>query len=309
MKNRIRKAVITAAGRGTRHYPATNTVQKELFPLVDRSGVTKPTIQFVVEEALAAGIEQICIVTQPGGEAAFRNHFQGLSKQSSIYKKPGMRAISDALVEMGSRITYVPQQTSEGFGHAVYCSREWVDEEPFMLLLGDHVYLSSQTGSCSRQLINAYERFGQAVFGVQQTDAQQLPLFGTVQGGRLLEKNPSTWQVRAVYEKPDPEYARRHLHTVSLAADRFLTFFGMYLFPPTLFTILQQHIEQNLRERGEIQLTSAQAELLQRQSAIAVQVDGVRLDMGTPWGYLETQLLLARSGAWAQDLAKVFTQA
>ncbi len=298
--------VITAAGRGTRHYPATNAVQKEMFPLVDRNGVTKPTIQLVVEEALACGIEEMCIITQPGGETAFRAHFQGLPEQSSLLEKPAAAAVSCALAEMGARITYVAQPSSEGFGHAVFCSREWVAGEPFLLLLGDHVYLSAQPGACGRQMLDSYERFGQAVFGVQQTKAERLPLFGAVQGGALLEKNPAIWQVTSVYEKPDPEYARRHLQTDTLGPDRFLTFFGMYIFPPEIFTVLQEHIEQNLRERGEIQLTGAQAELTRRHGAVAVQVDGLRLDMGTPLGYLETQLLLAKHGVLADDFLKLF---
>ncbi len=306
MKEHVRKAVITAAGKGTRHYPATNAVQKELFPLVDRDGVTKPVIQFVVEEALAAGIEQICIITQPGGEKAFQDHFAVLSADSALRQKPWAGKEAAKLEQMQSAISYVFQESQEGFGHAVNCAAEWVGDEPFLLMLGDHIYLAEQTGACCRQMIQTYNEYGRSVFGVQQTAIDRLHLFGTVKGGTLLQADPATYAVAAVYEKPDAETARQRLTTPGLATDQFLTFFGLYLFTPALFTILQEHIEQNRRERGEIQLTTAQAELVQRAEAVAVEVAGTRLDMGTPFGYIETQLLLAMKGTLAAELERLF---
>jgi UTP--glucose-1-phosphate uridylyltransferase len=302
----VRKAVITAAGKGTRHYPATNAVQKELFPIVDRDGVTKPVIQFVVEEALAGGIEQICIITQPGGEKAFQEHFAGLPSDSSLRQKPWAQRECENLEHMQSIISYVFQETQEGFGHAVHCAAEWVGDEPFMLMLGDHIYMAEETGLCSRQMIQTYADHSRSVFGVQQTSVDRLHLFGTVKGETRLATSPPTYAVETVYEKPSADVARQQLQTPGLAEDQFLTFFGLYIFTPALFSILQEHIAENKRERGEIQLTTAQAELVRRQGAVAVEVEGTRLDMGTPFGYVETQLLLAMKGTLAAELERVF---
>jgi len=303
MAKSIRKAVITAAGKGTRHYPATNAVQKELFPLVDRDGVTKPTIQLVVEEALAAGVEEICLVVQPGADEDFKEHFAGLKNGQSLQDKPWIQQQSALLERLQPRLSFIYQQSAEGFGHAVYSAAEWVGDEPFLLLLGDHVYLAPQPGWCSRRLLAVHEQSGQSVFGVQETAGASLHLFGAVAGTPLLQEHPRVWRAAAVYEKPEITFAREHCRTAGLADDRYLTFFGLYLFTPTIFTILGQHIQQNLRERGEIQLTTAQAELIRREGALAVEVDGLRLDMGTPRGYLETQLRLAMSGPLAAEIS------
>ncbi|NLP09235.1 NTP transferase domain-containing protein [bacterium] len=299
----IRKAVITAAGKGTRHYPATNAVQKELFPLVDRDGVTKPTIQLVVEEALAAGVEEICLVVQPGADAVFKEHFTGVKDQQRLQDKSWMQEQSALLERIHPRLSFVFQQSAEGFGHAVYSAAEWVGDEPFLLLLGDHVYLAPQPGWCSRRLLAVHQQSGQSVFGVQQTAGASLHLFGVVAGMPLLQEHPRVWRAAAVYEKPEIMFAREHCRTTGLADDRYLAFFGLYLFTPKIFTILRQHIEQNLRERGEIQLTTAQAELIRREGALAVEVDGLRLDMGTPRGYLETQLRLVMASPLASEIS------
>jgi len=304
MKRPVRKAVITAAGYGTRHFPASHVVQKELFPLVDRFGISKPTIQLVVEEALAAGVEAICIVTQPGRAEEFQRHFQPLPPDSALVHKSAVRQQSEQLAELHGKLSYVVQSSADGFGHAVHCAAEWVGEEPFLLLLGDHVYLAPQVGSCGRQLIAAYEASQQPVFGVQQTDISQLHLFGTVRGGARLHQQPPTWQALAVHEKPGPEFARSRCQTAGLAPDRFLTFFGLYLLTPAIFTILGQHIARNQRQHGEIQLTPALAELLQTQGGLAVELEGKRLDMGTPLGYVETQLALAWHSPFAEELKK-----
>ncbi len=298
----IRKAVITAAGRGTRQYPATNAVQKELFPLVDRDGITKPAIQIIVEEALAAGIEELCIIVQPGMEARFKEHFHSLSKKelAACKDKRWVFKQSELLEKLQQAITYVQQSSQDGFGHAVYCAKEWVGDEPFLLMLGDHIYISNQKESCANQLIAGFRRFQQPVYAVKQTPAELIYLFGTVTGTPLA-RNPAAYQLTLVREKPDVAYARRYLKTEGMPEDTFLTFFGMHILTPGIFTVLQEHIEQNIREKGEIQLTAAQAELCRREGAVGLEIDGLRLDMGTPFGLLETQMALAMHGVFAHD--------
>ncbi|HOX85417.1 MAG TPA: sugar phosphate nucleotidyltransferase [bacterium] len=304
---KIRKAVITAAGKGTRQYPATNSVQKELFPLVDRDGITKPTIQIIAEQALQSGIEQICIVVQPGGEKQFRSHFVGLGadeKHLFANKKWGLKQ-SDLLDQLHDSITYLPQTQQEGYGHAVYCAREWVGDEPFLLMLGDHVYISASQLSCTQQLLQAFSRYQKSVYAIKQTPAELIYLFGTVTGERI-DQDPPAYQLTRIVEKPDVKYAREHLRVEGLPADTFLSFFGMHVLTPTIFTILENHIRNNIRQNNEIQLTTAQAELCTQEGTIGVEVDGQRLDMGTPLGYIETQIALAMSGAFAMETERFF---
>ncbi|MBN1559434.1 UTP--glucose-1-phosphate uridylyltransferase [candidate division KSB1 bacterium] len=296
----VNKAIITAAGRGTRQYPASNAVQKELFPLVDRDGLAKPTIQIIVEEAMRAGIEKIAIIVQPGEEKQFQNHFKGLSdgEKKPFHDKPRELAQSERLEEMRRAITYIHQTEQLGFGHAVYCAQQWVGHDPVLLMLGDHIYLSQTEISCAEQLVNLYGRLRKSIIAVQQTPLQELHLFGTV-AGVPLDSPRGLYQLTRIIEKPSPEMARRELMMPDLEPDNFLTVFGLYLLTPTIFTILSEHVQQNVRERGEIQLTSALEVLIEREGAIGYQIAGERLDMGTPLGYLQTQFKLARHGVFA----------
>src|SRR5690349_8630266 len=157
---KVRKAVITAAGRGTRQYPASAAVQKEMFPLVDRDGLTKPIIQIIGEEAIDSGIEEICIVVAPDQEAIYRDYFRGLDQEAiqSFRGKEWALLASEKLSAFGKRLHFAEQKTPEGFGHAVYQARDFVGDEPFLLLLGDHVYISDMIDRCARQLIRVYEQ-------------------------------------------------------------------------------------------------------------------------------------------------------
>jgi UTP--glucose-1-phosphate uridylyltransferase len=294
----VRKAVITAAGRGTRQFPATRSIQKELLPLVDRDGVTKPTIQIIIEECLASGIEDICIVVSPGGAAPFKEHFSRLTdSERRIFKgKEWALAQADALRRIEERITYVEQPTPEGYGHAVYQAKDFVGDEPFLLLLGDHVYISNGTKRCAEQVIDTYSVAQCAVSAVQQTPDDRLHLFGTVTGTRLGHGDPPVYDVTAIKEKPSIDYAAEHLQTTGVKRGYYLCFFGMHVFPPSIFECLAHHIHNNLRENGEIQLTSSQEMLRSKERYVAVETSGERLDMGVPLGYIETQMALALNG-------------
>jgi len=299
----IKKAVITAAGHGTRQYPATNAVQKELFPLVDLDGITKPTIQIIAEQALHAGIEEICIVIQPGESEQFRKHFVGLTEEDklSFKTKPWGLKQSDLLDRLKHSVTYVEQTVQEGYGHAVYCASEWVGDDPFLLLLGDHVYITESKSSCIQQALDGFKQVGRSTFAVQETPLDQIHLYGTVAGKRIQDA-PPLYEIHKMIEKPDAAVARRELVTDGLPDDTFLTFFGIYVFTSTLFEVLGSHIQNNVRSKGEIQLTTAQAELAETEGAVAQIIHGQYLDMGTPLGYIETQIALARQGAFAHDV-------
>lgn len=294
----VRKAVITEAGRGTRQFPATRSIQKEMLPLVDRDGVTKPTIQIIIEECLASGIEDICIVVSPGGAKPFKDHFSRLrDDERKIFKgKEWALAQADTLRRIEERITYVEQATPEGYGHAVYQAKGFVGDEPFLLLLGDHVYISNSKKRCAQQVMDTYAVTKCAVSAVQQTPDDHLHLFGTVKGTRLGQGDPPIYDVEQIMEKPSIDFAAEHLQTPGVKRGYYLCFFGMHVFPPSLFDCLAHHIDNNIREKGEIQLTSSQEMLRSQERYVAVETSGERLDMGVPLGYIETQTALALSG-------------
>src|SRR5271169_5056390 len=212
---KVRKAVITAAGRGTRQYPASTAVQKEMFPLVDRDGLTKPIIQIIGEEAIDSGIEEICIVTQPGEEKHYRDYFRRLddSMVKAFRGKDWAILESEKLGAFGERLHFAEQASPEGFGHAVYQAKEFVGDEPFLLLLGDHVYISDVKDRCARQLIKVFEQYMlDAVTGVQLTLERHLHLFGTIRGGPI-EPAKGIYRAELIIEKPSIEMAREKLVT------------------------------------------------------------------------------------------------
>ena len=283
----VRKAVIPAAGFGTRLFPASKAMKKELFPVIDKSGRAKPAIMAIVEEAINAGIEEVCLIVQPGDTELFESffqtpprieHYNKLSKENQVY--------CDALLELGSRVSFVTQDVQEGFGHAVYCAREWVGNEPFLLMLGDHLYGSDEEKCCARQVVEAYERVGHSVVGLKVTPIEQLSNFGCVTGA-WREEN-SLLSLTEIYEKPDPEYAMEHLHVDGMDMDQFLTVFGIYVLQPQIFEFLERNITHNLRERGEFQLTSCLDELRKADGFSGYVVKGRRFDIGLPEEYRQT---------------------
>ena len=283
----VRKAVIPAAGFGTRLFPASKAMKKELFPVIDSSGQAKPAIMAIVEEAVNAGIEEVCLIVQQGDIELFESffktpprieHYNKLSKEN--------RAYCDELMELGSRVTFVTQDVQEGFGHAVYCAREWVGNEPFLLMLGDHLYGSDEEQCCAQQIVEAYEQVGHSVVGLKVTPIEQLSNFGCVTG--VWKEENSLLSVTEFYEKPDPEYALEHLHVDGMDMDQFLTVFGIYVIQPQIFEFLEQNISHNLRERGEFQLTSCLDELRKAGGFSGYVVKGRRFDIGLPEEYRQT---------------------
>src|SRR6476646_4217956 len=225
--SKVRKAVITAAGRGTRQYPASSAVQKEMFPLVDRDGLTKPVIQIIGEEAIGSGIEEICIVTAPGEGKIYRNYFRALDDQTlkSFKGKEWAVLESEKLADFGQRLTFAEQTSPEGFGHAVYQARAFVGDEPFLLLLGDHLYISDTKDRCARQLIKIFEQYMlDAVTGVQPTVERQLHLFGTIRGNPI-DATKGIYKAELIIEKPSIEQAREKLVTPGLPAGNYLAHF------------------------------------------------------------------------------------
>lgn len=304
---KVRKAVITAAGRGTRQYPASSAVQKEMFPLVDRDGLTKPVIQIIGEEAIESGIEEICIITQPGEEKQYREYFRRLDDQlvKSFRGKDWAILESEKLQAFGERLTFAEQHTPEGFGHAVFQAKKFANGEPVLLMLGDHVYISDIKDRCSRQLIKIYEQYMlDAVTGVQPTIERQLHLFGVIKG-EPIEPTKGIYKAELIIEKPSIDVAREKLQSPGIAAGNYLAHFGIHVFSSGIFDSLEYLIKNNIREKGEFQLTAAQEHLRQNTSKYwAVHTQGQRYDTGIPYGLMETQLALALNGVHRTEMCE-----
>jgi UTP--glucose-1-phosphate uridylyltransferase len=316
---RARKAVITAAGRGTRQFPATRSLQKELLPLVDRDGLTKPTLQVIIEECLASGIEAVCIVVERNGRGPFESHFRGLTDEEKrvFASKPWAIAEGEKLAEMARRITYVEQPSPEGFGHAVYQAREFVGDEPFLLLLGDHVYTTpAGAPPCVAQLLDIAAAESGSVTSVRLDPESAVSVTGVVKCRPRKPDLPAdapgqVYDILALKEKPTPEEARAYA-TPGVPVGWYLCHFGLHLFTPEVFACLGHLIETNTRVKGEFQLTSAQELLLQKSQRgeappyRAAFLNGTRWDTGVPDGYLETLLALAQRGPYATHLSETF---
>ncbi|MBN1285357.1 MAG: GHMP kinase [Anaerolineae bacterium] len=287
--SRVRKAVIPAAGFGTRLFPATKAMKKELFPIVDRDGIARPAILYIIEEALSAGIEEICIIVQQEDLRDFEAFFRSQISIENFNKlPPHFQDYARRLLDVGRRVTFAIQERQEGFGHAVYCAREFVGSDPFLLMLGDHIYRSDSEVSCAAQLIEVYNRHGLNVVGLKRTKEEDISSFGTVGGFWLEGEFGHTLSVTEFYEKPTVEYAREKLRVEGVPEGEYLTLFGQYIVKPQVFDYLEEHIEHNVRERGEFQFTSAIDRLRQEDGFLAYVVDGQRYDIGMPDFYVET---------------------
>ena len=291
---RVRKALIPAAGFGTRLFPATKAVKKELFPVIGHDGRARPAILAIVEEAFAAGIEEVAVLVQPRDRDLFQEvfccpppieNYNKLSKADQRY--------CDYLLDVGRKITFLAQETQEGFGHAVYCAREWVGHEPFLLMLGDHLCTSDTAAGCAQQVIQTFEQTNRSVVGLMATPAAEVRHFGCVTGtwreeGRVLD-------ITEFAEKPDADYAREKLGLPGLPEDHFLTVFGLYVLKPEIFTLLGENIRRNLREHGEFQLTTCLDTLRRNDGFIGRIVEGRRYDIGNPAAYLASLEAFSRT--------------
>lgn len=290
---KVRRALIPAAGFGTRLFPASKATKKELFPIVDRDGVAKPAILLIVEEALDAGIEEVVIVVQEEDLEEFGSFFnEQVSIENFNKLPPASQQYARRILEMGRHVRFVTQRTQQGFGDAVYCAREALGDEPFLLMLGDHLYRSNGPVSCARQVMDAFQQTGTSVVGLRPTPESEVGSFGVATGvwiepGRRLN-------ITEFAEKPTVDYARSRLQVPGIPDGQYLTVFGQYVISPRLFEYLEENIRNNVRERGEFQLTSALDRLRQEDGFQGLMVDGYRFDIGLPNYYLDTLAAFSR---------------
>ncbi|MFI5458655.1 MAG: UTP--glucose-1-phosphate uridylyltransferase [Isosphaerales bacterium] len=293
----ISKAVITAAGRGARQYPASDTVHKAMLPMVDRDGLTKPVLQIIAEEALESGIEQICVVTAPGDEAVYRNHFRNYAANlRSTYKGVDWaEEHARRFIDLDQRLLFAVQPEPEGYGHAVWCARSFVRDEPFLLLLSDHLYISAETRRCARQVIELAAAENCSVSAVQATREHLIHQYGTLTG-RRVPQHPEIYLIDEIVEKPNPTLAELRLQVPGLRAGHYLCFFGMHVLTPVVFDLLGDLVRENVRELGQIQLTTALNVLARKERYLALETRGSRFNLGVKFGVVEAQIALALAG-------------
>lgn len=271
---KIRKALITAAGKHQRTLP--------LQALVDRDGTSKTALAIIIEESLQAGVEEVGVVIVPGDEEAFR-------------------AAAGSHVK---RVRFIPQSEARGYGHAVFCARPFVGDEPFLLLVGDHLYVSGDVKNCAQQLVGLAEAESCAVSAVQATHESKLPYYGTV-GARRVQGRQSLYEIERVIEKPTPTEAEQQLIVPGLRAGYYLCFFGMHVLTPTVMEMLAADVQRAAQSGGNVQLSPALARTAECERYLACELLGRRYDIGAKYGLLIAQLALSLSG---QDRDEVLTQ-
>ena len=272
----VRKAVFPVAGLGTRFLPATRAIPKEMLPVMDR-----PLIQWAVEEAAAAGIEEFIFVTAPGKEA-IEAHFAPTPALDQALEEKGDAGLlreSRALADLGTRMTFVLQPQPLGLGHAVWCAREQVGDEPFAVLLPDDMVLDETP--CLQQMVTAHSEVGGNLVAVEDVPCEHTSRYGIIDpgNGEVLGETGALVTVKGLVEKPEPA-----------AAPSTLSVIGRYILQPCIFELL------DLKERGaggEIQLTDSMATLMERQDFYALEYDGQDYDCGSKLGYFEAVLAYA----------------
>jgi len=259
----IRKAIITAAGKTQRSLP--------LQTLVDRDGSTKAALRIIIEEILSAGIEEICLVVSPGDQAAYQAAAGG----------------------QGNRLHFVEQTDPRGYGHAVFCANQFIAGKPFLLLVGDHLYVSGTQKRPAQQLVEIAAAENCAVSAVQATHESKLPYYGTI-GGHLVPARKGLYEISQVLEKPTPTEAEQKLIVPGLRAGHYLCFFGMHVLTPTVMELLSEDI--SIAANRNVNLSATLAKLVGRERYLACELHGRRYDIGVKYGLLTAQLALALNG-------------
>ncbi|GGF22637.1 UTP--glucose-1-phosphate uridylyltransferase [Halobacillus andaensis] len=266
---KVKKAIIPAAGLGTRFLPATKAMPKEMLPIVD-----KPTIQYIVEEAIQSGIEDIIIVTGKG-KRAIEDHFDNnFELQDNLMKKEKFDLLEKVNETSKVDIHYIRQKEPKGLGHAVWSARKFIGNEPFAVLLGDDIVESDIP--CLKQLIDQYEGTNSSIIGVQQVEDHQTHRYGIIDPS---DKSERLYQVNRFVEKPKQGTAPSNLAIM-----------GRYVLNPEIFNFLERH---KTGAGGEIQLTDAIQELNELQSVFAYDFAGSRYDVGEKFGFIKTTIEFA----------------
>ncbi len=258
----IKKAIITAAGKSQRTLP--------LQTLVDRDGATKTALRILVDELQSAGVRDICLVIYPDDQAAY-----------------------EAAVGPDIHLQFVEQKQPLGYGHAVFCAKHFVQGQPFILMVGDHLYVSGVSKRSAQQLIEMAAVENCAVSAVQATHESKLLYYGAI-GGRLTAGRNGLYEISEVLEKPTPTEAEQRLIVPGLRTGHYLCFFGMHVLTPLVMELLAEDVRAT--PNGNVSLTKALARLARHERYLACELSARRYDIGLKYGLLTAQLALALSG-------------
>ncbi|MGG0657020.1 UTP--glucose-1-phosphate uridylyltransferase GalU [Rummeliibacillus pycnus] len=266
---KIKKAIIPAAGLGTRFLPATKAMPKEMLPILDR-----PTIEYIVEEAIESGIEEIIIVTGKG-KRAIEDHFdRNFELEDNLMKKGNFELLNKINQSSKVEIYYIRQKEAKGLGHAIWCARKFIGNEPFAVLLGDDI-VQAET-PCLKQLIDQYNKTEMSIIGVQKVSEEETQRYGIIDPHSIEGR---TYQVNTFVEKPALGTAPSNIAIM-----------GRYILTPQIFKILEK---QEIGKNGEIQLTDAIQKLNEIQPVFAYEFEGNRYDVGEKLGFVKTTIDMA----------------
>ena len=265
MSKKIRKAIIPAAGLGTRFLPATKAQPKEMLPIVD-----KPTIQYIIEEAVASGIEEILIITGRS-KKCIEDHFDKSVELELELEKSGKEEMLKMVRDISDMVDihFIRQKEPRGLGHAISCAKTFVGNEPFAVLLGDDI-VYNEGRPCLKQLIDCYDEYKTSVLGVQTVEAKDVNKYGIVNGIHIEDR---VYKVKGLVEKPPVEEAPSNVAIL-----------GRYIITPQIFKILE---ETKPGKGGEIQLTDALLKLIDEEAMYAYDFEGTRYDVGDKLGFLK----------------------
>ena len=282
MRKPVKKAVIPAAGFGTRFLPATKAQPKEMLPIVD-----KPTIQYIIEEAVASGIEEILIVTS-STKRPIEDHFDKSYELENLLHKKGKHEMLEMVQSISNlaQIHYVRQKEARGLGHAVLCAKTFINDEPFAVLLGDDIVVNNDNPA-TKQLISAYGKNGCSIMGVQSIAKEDVSKYGIVRPSRSHKSEGRMVKLSGMVEKPSVEEAPSNLAVM-----------GRYVLTPEIFEMLET---QEVGAGGEIQLTDAIDRLMDRQAVYAYDFEGARYDVGDKFGFIKATIDFALN---REDLAQ-----
>lgn len=266
MKKEVKKAVIPAAGLGTRFLPATKAQPKEMLPIVD-----KPTLQYIIEEAVASGVEEILIITGRN-KKSIEDHFDKSVELELELENKGKDKLLEVVRNISNMVNihYIRQKEPKGLGDAIYCARYFIGDEPFAVMLGDDIVDNRDGKPCLKQLIDAYDKYNTTILGVQKVKNEDTDKYGIVDG---IKVSDDTYKVNTLVEKPNPDEAPSNMAIL-----------GRYIINPEIFDILG---DLPPGKNGEIQLTDALEKLNEKSSMYAYIFEGKRYDLGDKLGFLQ----------------------
>ncbi len=283
----VKKAIIPVAGNGTRMYPITKSIKKAFLPIIDEDGIIKPVILCLLEEVINAGIEEVCLVIDEADQPEYDNLFnKPLSADVTSKLSEDMLKYESKILSIGKKITYVYQKEKLGLGHAVSLCKNFANNDPVLLVLGDQLYKTKNSKNCTEQIIDSFEKSGMLTVSVTEVDKKDVSKYGILCGN--IQDKDNYFFVDKMVEKPEESVAEEKYYTSYYNQKKYYAVFGEYILTDEVFKKLDEHIKNNVKERGEFQLTSALDEVREVHGMVAYIPDGEMLDVGNVKAYKRT---------------------